>query len=431
MSSAKKARLAEAFWVGSGQIVSVVGALVLVRALTSQLSPSQYGELALALTMFTLFNQIALGGFSASVARHWVVATDSADVSGYTKHAVLLFGAICGVLMISVLIGMAVLWLTGFDDWIAVVWAAAIFAIISGANASLSAIQNAARQRRIVAIHSALNAWLKILLLLVFFSIWEKSALLAIWSYSLTAALVTLSQIYYYARLLKATPTETKKARASYDRTWFKDIWRYASPFTTWGLFTWAQLTSDRWALNLFATEADVGSFAVLYQIGYTPISLATSFGVALIGPILYQISGDSTDATRNAEVARLTRTLVAVALTATFVATLLSFQFHEPIFRLLAGPEFREHSYLLGFLVLAGGVFAAGQLIALRTMADMTVRQTIPVKIGSAIIGVLLNTGLVYLFGLTGAAIAAVGFSSTYFLWLSYLAHRMEKQYC
>ena len=51
----------EIFWVGTGQVAVVVGSLVGIRLLTESLSPTAYGELALAMTIMTMANYLAMG----------------------------------------------------------------------------------------------------------------------------------------------------------------------------------------------------------------------------------------------------------------------------------------------------------------------------------------------------------------------------------
>ena len=65
--------------------------------------------------------------------------------------------------------------------------------------------------------------------------------------------------------------------------------WAYSWPFSTFGIFTWVQLASDRWALGMFGSTRDIGLFAVLFQVGYYPASLATGLAMQFLAPILYQ----------------------------------------------------------------------------------------------------------------------------------------------
>ena len=59
----------EGGWIVIGQIVSVLGALVLVRVLTEYLEPTQYGQLALGLSVAGLVNQVLMGGVTNGICR--------------------------------------------------------------------------------------------------------------------------------------------------------------------------------------------------------------------------------------------------------------------------------------------------------------------------------------------------------------------------
>lgn len=185
------------------------------------------------------------------------------------------------------------------------------------------------------------------------------------------------------------------------------------------------QQASDRWALEGFASTTDVGHYAVLFQLGYTPISIATGMAVTFLGPILFQRSGDATDADRNAEVHWLSWKLTYLALLLTGFATLLVFAAHEWLFSIFVGSEYRTLSALLPWFVLAGRLFAAGQTLTLKLMSEMNTRAIASPKIVTAIFGVILNVVGAVIAGLDGVAAALVLFSGCYFLWIVVLARK------
>ena len=73
----------EGLWVSIGQIFSVLSALVLVKVLTENLSPNDYGYLALALTLAGLVNQVFLGGIANGFSRYFSVANEEDDINNY------------------------------------------------------------------------------------------------------------------------------------------------------------------------------------------------------------------------------------------------------------------------------------------------------------------------------------------------------------
>jgi hypothetical protein len=95
----------------------------------------------------------------------------------------------------------------------------------------------------------------------------------------------------------------------------------------------------------------------------------------------------------------------------------------HEWIFRLLVAAEFRSVSHLLPWVVLAGGLFAAAQMLALKLMTDLRSGAMIGAKVVTAILGILFNIYGASVAGLTGIAISGVAFSVVHFLWMLQLS--------
>ena len=405
----------------AGQIASVLGALVLVRALTEYLAPDQYGQLALGLTVAGLVNQVVLGGLTAGIGRYYAIAAEKQDLGGYL-HATryLLAYATASVVVIGLLLTAGLSWL-GYSQWIGFAAAALMFAVFSGYNSALSGIQNAARQRGIVALHGGLDAWLKIGLAVGIMLWLGSSSTVVIIGYACSSMLITISQLFFLRRTIPQ-----QHASIQNHQLWAPQIWAYSLPFTTWGAFTWMQQVSDRWALQAFGTASDVGQYAVLFQLGFTPIALMTGMAMSFFGPILYQRSGDATDHGRNINVHRIGWRLTKLSLIVTLLAFVITFALHEWLFGKLVASEYREGSYLLPWVVLAGGIFAAGQMLALKLMSEMKSSAMTKAKIVTALIGTLLNVTGAALAGMQGLVWALVTFSSFYFAWMTIITIRL-----
>lgn len=419
ITTARFQRLAkEGAWIGAGQAVAVAGALVLVRVLTEYLDPAQYGELALGLTVAGLVNQVVMGGVTAGIGRFYSIAAEKKDLVAYLRGSRrLLAFATLAVAVTAIVLLAGMIWLD-YSKWAALAAAALAFSVLSGYNTSLSGIQNAARQRALVAVHSALDAWLKILLA-VGVMIWlGRSSTAVVIGYALSSLLVSGSQFFFLRRSIR--PAGTTQGTGE---SWERRIWTYSWPFSAWGLFTWAQQASDRWALQTFASTEEVGMYAVVFQLGYVPIGLAATMAMTFLGPILYQRSGTATDSVRNMQVHRIAWRITLVGLSVTVLAFGFTFMRHEWVFRLLVDAQYHAVSPVLPWMVLAGGIFAAGQMLALKLMSDMRSTAMTAAKIVTAILGVALNMYGAARFGLHGVVAALVAFSIVYFLWMAWLA--------
>jgi O-antigen/teichoic acid export membrane protein len=423
IDSSRLRRLAkEGSWIVIGQIAAVAGALVLVRVLTEYLAPAQYGQLALGLTVAGLVNQVVMGGICAGIGRFYSIATEKQDLGGYL-HATrnLLAYATLVVVALGLMLMVSLYWL-GYSQWIGLAAAALVFSVLSGYNGTLSGIQNAARQRAIVAFHGGLDAWLKILLAVGVVLWLGATSTAVVIGYVCSSLLITVSQLIFLRRTIpqQHTPIQNRQQ-------WMPQIWTYSLRFCTFGVFTWMQQVSDRWALQAFASTADVGQYAVLFQLGFVPIALITGMGISFLGPILFQRAGDATDHVRNTNVHRLSWRMSHLSLIVTLLGFAITFALHERLFGLLVAAEYRGSSHLLPWVVLAGGMFAAGQMLALKLESEMKLSAMTTAKIVTALIGVLLNVIGAALAGMQGVVGAMAAFSGIYFVWMAVLARRLS----
>lgn len=408
-----------------GHVAGMIGMLVGIRFVTELLRPDQYGELALALTLAAVLSQCVFGPLANAATRFYAPAVEKGTVAGYlgevwslARVALTLAG---GLLVASVVVLLSL----GYGvTWALLAAGAIVYTAAAGLSSTLSGIQNAARKRAVVAFHQVIDVWLRIGLAVLLLVTFGSSSAAAILGYAAGTCLVLGSQYLWYRRLF---PSRRRAAPAS---VWRGDVWGYAWPFSAWGVFTWVQLSSDRWALDWFATRDDVGYLGVLAQLGAAPITLATSIAVQLIAPILFERAGDAADRERNEDVARVARRLTRNALVVAgfaFAATLL---LHRLLFELFVSEEYAHVSYLLPWVVLSGGVFAASQTIALHLMTQLRVQAMLTAKIATALIGIAANVTGAMLFGIVGVVAANLLFSTSSLLWMLALSAAVARDH-
>jgi O-antigen/teichoic acid export membrane protein len=404
----------EGAWIIFGQLATTTGALVLVRTLTNKLEPAQYGELALGLTLAGLVNQVVMGGVSNGIARFYTIAVEKKDLQGYVYSIKkLLTYATSAVIGIGIVLILN-LYFQRLFQWIDLALYIILFSIASGFNSIFTSIQNAARQRVIVSFCIGLDAWLKIGLA-VCFIIWIGGTSSAVVLGLACSSIILLVLQLYFLR----TIIPIKNLMDVRKEDWSQKIWSYSLPFCTWGVFTWMQQASDRWALQFFAGSSDVGNYAVLYQLGFTPIALITNMAISFMAPILFQKSGDATDDNSNEIIHNIVWNMTYLTLIITVLGFMITLTTHKWLFSLLVSSNYQAVSYLLPWIVLAGGIFAAGQVIALKLMTEMKSSHMTRAKIITALLGVILNIIGALFAGIHGVVFTAVVFSSIYFIWM------------
>ncbi len=413
----------EGSWIVVGQILIVLGYLVGVRLLTELMSPVVYGELTLGVTVATLVGQIIVGPLGNGLTRFYAPSVEKNDFGGYMKSAFQLVLWATILILIIAFTASSILAFTAVKKFIPFLIVAVLYSILSNYNSMLNGLMNAARKRSIAAIHQGTEPWSRFLIAAGLMALFGQFSTIALIGYCLGTAIILTSQLFFFRGVIP-----DYQGGDSTKLLWRKKILDFSWPFALWGIFTWGQLVSDRWSLELFATSRDVGLFAILYQLGYVPMSMATGLGIQFLMPIFYQKAGDASDINRVNEVKNLSYKLTKLALGMTSTAFFIGLLFHHQIFTLLVNKRFVSISYLLPWMLIAGGFFAAGQTITLNLLSQLKSALLVKVKIITAIIGIVFNIIGAYFFGITGVVIAIVLFSIIYFVWTVLISESISK---
>jgi len=406
----------EGSWIVIGQIVTVAGSLALVRVLTELLDPLQYGQLALGLTIGGLVNQVAMGGITTGIARFYSIAAEKGDLGGYLRASKRLMGyATLGVGAVALILTGG-LFVTGQSQWLGLLAAVLIFSILSGYNSALNNIQNAARQRAIVALHGGMDAWLKIGLATVVVWWVSSSSTAVVIGYAFSALLVTGSQLFFLKRLLRRHEGVTQILS---DEDWERRMWIFSWPMMAGGLFNWGYYASQRWALELFVSTADVGKFYALTQIAYSPVSLAGAMVMSLLVPILYARVGDPGNHQRVANVRDFVFKITGLGVMATLLVAGIAIFWHETIAKLLVAEQYRGMFVYMPLIVVSAGLLQSSiALSSILTLANQT-KLVLPLATTGNLIIILLNMIFTRQFGLPGLVISITVGSMLHLAWM------------
>ena len=230
----------ELVWVLIGQAAGVLGSILSVRLMTGLLPPSVYGELALGLTAAALVNESIFGPLTNGIIRFYSPAKESNDVTSYlgASRRLVLFASLAVVLLeIVVATGMHLL---GQTRWIWLILATLFYSLLYGYNGILSGVQNAARQRSIVALHQGAESWTRFLCATGLILVFGVISSIAMVGYTLGIIVVLCSQYIFFRAITRQATTSPLPTN------WQQKIVSYSWPFCTWSLFTWSQISSDR-----------------------------------------------------------------------------------------------------------------------------------------------------------------------------------------
>jgi O-antigen/teichoic acid export membrane protein len=415
----------EGGWIVAGQIVSVLGSFVLVRILTEYLKPSDYGYLALGLTIASLVNQVAMGGVISGISRFYSIAVEKDDLRGYLKSSwLLMVYATLAVSVISILLMLGLMW-THQTHWLSLAAAVLVFSVLSGFNAALSGVQNAARQRVVVALHAGIDAWLRIILAVGVIFWLGRSSTAAVVGYIISTLLVTASQLVFLRRQLHP---HLKVAAGVVKDNWMKQMWLFSWPMIAGGLFNWSYYASQRWALELYATTEEVGKFYALTQIAYTPILLAGGMLISFITPILYARVGDPTNHERLVGAHQVIFRIAGIGLIATILAAIVTYFLKDIIFGVFVSSQYRDVSAYMPMLVVAGGLLQISLTMSTVVSVRNKTKLFLPVNIFGNLIFSIMNLYATSTWGMTGLIYAMVLGALLHLLWITAIVNRLIK---
>ena len=398
--------------------MAVLGALAGIRILTEFMHPELYGQLALGLTLSTLVSQTFMGPISAGSSRFFSAASESAELKLYLKAIRRLTSNVTFGLIFFTSISIAGLIFFEYQSWILLILASISFSVLTGYNNIFNAIQNAARNRKIVALHSGITPWARIFAAVILMYLFGVSATIVILGYVIGTLVILASHFFYLQPVIKTS----KKQLSTHNNTinfWQGRIVDYSWPFATWGIFVALHLASDKWALATFSTSESVGFYTVLFQIGYFPVAIFTEMLVSVVSPIIFQRAGDASSQQRVIKAVKLNVLTMGIVLIVTSIIFIIAWTGHAIIFDLLAAKQYTKVSYLLPWFTLSAGIVAAAHVLSLARMSILQTKELITPKIVTAILGLLLNYFGAHLYGLEGVVFAQLIFSIIYFVWM------------
>lgn len=415
----------EMAWIIFGQAAVASGGILGVRLLTHWLPPDSYGQLALGLTLTTLIQQSLLSPFSGAALRFFSNARETGEFGSFAVAVKRILRGLVGAVVGIVLVGITVGILRGKAEFVPMMIWCAVFAQFSSFSAILDGMQVAARQRAVVAWHAGVGTWLRFLLGAIAVMLFGPSATFAIMGYAVAAILVCGSQYLFFRRSFVQYQTDLPdEVRV---KKWRNMIYSYSWPFTAWGLFVWAQSASERWSLQVFGTSAQVGQYAVLFQLGYYPIVMIGGMAMQLISPIIFNHAGNGVDVENVARCRRMASNLAFVCLAVTLLISTLAHLLAPNVFAWIVPETYWSATFLLPWMVLAGGFFTAGQFASLAIMSEQSPQSLIRPKIVTALVAIGFNVTGAYLHGLRGVVMAGVLFSIIYAIWMIGLASDMR----
>ncbi|MBU3542212.1 oligosaccharide flippase family protein [Polynucleobacter sp. MWH-Loch1C5] len=394
-------------WVIATKIINIIGALALIRLLTEFLSPIQYGHLALALTGFGFLTQMLMGPLGQAIGRYYSHSIHTGGLFDFSYAAIRYVKKAAYVLMVFCMVSIVLLNWIGEESNVKKVVLICVYSYIFGVNDLINGMQNLARNRKEWFANVAIETSLKLILVLFLLSYFDQSPEIVLLALILSSLLALAHQSLNISKLNKNSTNEgTNKT------DWNFEILSFARKAALWGPVVWLQQSSDRWSLQHFSGSNEVGLYAALYQISYAPMVLVGGTIGAILVPYLYN---------QNSDLARRYKSIFWYLLGLTALAAYLADLFLVKLFLpLIVSKEFYPIAQFIPLMIIAGGLWAAGDVLIITLLGQMKSEMVLHIKIISSLLGLLANVICAFLFGLIGVVYAQMIFC-TFYAVLSY----------
>jgi len=396
----------EMTWILLGQFLGFIGGFIGIKVLTNLMGPNGYGQLALGLTIAGIFNTYVYGPVANVVIRFFAVYRERGQLGSYfsilrKSHRMIALGGICLAIAAS---GCTGYFLGG--EWALIILLSCLYGVASGINVSFLSLQNAIRQRKIVALHQGADVWLRIGLSIALLFLFSNSSCFALLGYLVGTLLVTISQRIF------ALKNETIRNNWNLpapdpvvERQSFKEFSGYATSFMIFAVFASFSLYADRWILQgLFGSSA-VGIYAAIYQIAASPVNIFFTMVSQLIVPIVFERAGTMTNTSQMENSGRLLRQTILASSLVAIVITVVAYLFSEPLVRILTNATFAENHNLLWIIAMGLCLFNLGQQLTIKGLSFNQPRVYLWPKILQAASLFILGYFLARYFEITGVA--------------------------
>ena len=415
-------------WIAFGQFLTVIGSLFGIRLLTSLLSNEQYGELALAMTIGTFLYLTIFGPISNGVYRYFSLATKKNDTNNYLKaiQKIILYTSF--FIFIFALVVIFILKIIGYSQMINLTIVSLLFGILSGYTVILNGIESASRNRRLVAFHKSLAIWLRFIFAGLFILSFGVSSTNAMLGQAIAIMIILFSQILFLSKRIK-NKKDLNLLNKTSQKEWQSKIYRFSWPYASWSILAWGNNSSAKWGLEFFSGNVFVGFYAVLYQLGFYPMQLIIGLFTNFLTPFYYDKVEDGKNKVKLKNIFSLGIFIYLLIVSILSIPVIISFNYHEFIFKLFVDSKFSNFSFLLGPLMLASLIKNSTSLISLLFQAKGDVKSLVVPNNILDFIGILLSILGAYYQGIIGIVFAYLIYSLIYLLWYLILVKNQYKR--
>jgi O-antigen/teichoic acid export membrane protein len=402
--------LKEAFWVALGQIAAAAGTLVILKVVTNILQPDEFGRFSAALAIAGLGQVCFFGPVSQAATRFLAMAQEQKLDGAYASSLIKLY--LLGAL--AALACWLALALVGLGDIVPMAaWIIVALTLVTGLQAIVLAVLNAARLRKWYAGLQVADALLRPLFVLAVAFLAARTSSNVAASYVLTSFVIVAAPMLFLLRTrrsLAAAPGQSADREAS--RTIARGMSSYTLMFVVFGVVGAIGSHGERLLLINYVSWSEVGIYALLMQLAMAPNLMLINLVNQYYLPVVFQ-----SDPQGDTKLGRSYRYYLIVSVVGILAIAVCVGTLGRWIVPLFSSTAFAGHEHLLWYLALSAGLFNLGQQMVLPGMRANRLHVYLPSKLLHSAALFFLAMLWVPEWGIMGMALASLAAAAAYLL--------------
>lgn len=379
----------------TAQLIQLIGGLVLIKLLSTELTKTDYAVYALLMSLVAFISTMPFTALAQGYIRYVSIYSNKNQLQSFyvftliTTIVILLFYLLVGFLT-NVMFLEGTFWGEYFY-LIAVLVFTEIFKI------TYRTFENAARNRVGFANSIIAEFFIKISVLLIAFNYWSAGieAIIAAFIFANLVSILLVTRFKFLTHL---------QTTRRFNKVVLKRILIFSAPLIIWGLFGWSRDMSGRWILDIYTTKEQVAAFALMASIAMIGPGAVQSLIGAYLVPILYEKENHQTGYTRKVLIK-----LIPILLVGLVIATGLLVFIKNWVVMIIADEKYLEEAWMLPIMFFAYGLFVISMMSTYEIFAHKQTKLMLWPNVISGLVALVLGLLLTQYFGLHGMVIAFV----------------------
>lgn len=402
-----------------GQLIPMIGSVIILKQLAVYLDSSDYGLYALITSVIALLMVFPFGSLLQGISRYVPIYAQRRSLPLFLSKVFFHYTIIA--LIVLLIASVVYLFFISLDFSLFVTMA--LFSTTTILKSFFLAINNSQRERKSIFWANSNEYIIKIFILFIIYHYFNLEVNSVLQIFILSEVLSIIILYIFGNQKINLQIVFDKK-----DKIIFLKVLNFSSPLIFFALLGWLRDMSGRWYIHHFMNLEQVGIFTMLASISMiVPAGLQGIIGAYII-PIIYEKNNFDKNYTKN-----LLIKIISAYMAAIFFFFILLHIYHSEIVHIVSDAKYAYYSWMLPWLFLAYGIYSASIMSTYEIYAHKEVKKLFFPFFLSGIFALGAGYLLILNFGINGALYNFIGtyiiFSiATFFTAIKYNLSKQHK---